>query len=80
VLAGTIRPATVTALLPVLFLSACSHAAAPGPLPATLPFCGSDPQMMPTVVQVVCNTDDITARNLVWTAWGKLAATANGRQ
>src|ERR1700761_2642809 len=77
-LAGTMRRAAVAALLLLLFLSACSHAAAPVSLPVTLSFCGSDPQMTPTVVEVVCNTDDITARNLVWTAWGKLEATATG--
>jgi hypothetical protein len=30
------------------------------------------------VVLVVCNTDDITALNLVWSGWGKPAATARG--
>lgn len=77
-LAGTMRRAVVTALFPLLFLSACSHAAVPVPPPVTLSFCGSNPQMMPTVVEVICNSDDITARNLVWTAWGKLEATAKG--
>jgi hypothetical protein len=77
-LARAMRRAAVTALLPLLFLSACSHAAAPVSPPVTLSFCGSDPQMTPTVVEVICNTDDITARNLVWTAWGKLTATAKG--
>ena len=48
------------------------------PPPVTLSFCGSDPQTIPTVVEAVCNTDDITARDLVWTAWGKLTATAKG--
>ncbi|HUC25659.1 MAG TPA: hypothetical protein VMA73_23380 [Streptosporangiaceae bacterium] len=72
------RPAVVTTLLPVLLLAACGHAAAPAPPPVTLSFCGSDPEPMPTVVEVVCNTDDITARNLVWQSWGKPAATANG--
>jgi hypothetical protein len=73
-----IRPAAVAAaLLPVLLLAACSHAA-PVPPPVTLSFCGNDPESTPTVVQVVCNTDDITARNLVWHGWGKSAATAQG--
>ena len=76
--AGTTCRAVVAALLPLLFLSACTHASAPTPPPVTLSFCGSDPQMMPTVVEVVCNTGDITARDLVWTAWGKLSATASG--
>jgi hypothetical protein len=73
-----IMPALVATLLSVLLLAACSHAAAPGPPPVTLSFCGNDPQSTPTVVQVVCNTDDITARNLVWHGWGKSAATAQG--
>jgi hypothetical protein len=81
VLAGTKRRAAATAataLLPLLLLSACGHAAAPVPPPVTLSFCGSNPQPMPTVVEVICNTDDITARNLAWTSWGKLTATAKG--
>jgi hypothetical protein len=41
-------------------------------------FCGSDPQVMPSVVLVVCNTNDITTQNLAWTGWGKPAATAKG--
>jgi hypothetical protein len=70
--------AAIAALLSVLFLAGCSHSAAPVPPAVTLSFCGSDPQPMPTVVEVICNTDDITARNLVWTAWGKLTTTAKG--
>jgi hypothetical protein len=75
------RRAVVTAPLPLLLLAACGHAAAPAPppvTPVTLSFCGSGPQAMPSVVEVICNTGDITARNLVWTAWGKTAATATG--
>jgi hypothetical protein len=41
-------------------------------------YCGSDPQVRPDVVLVVCNTDDITATNLTWSAWGKPAATGTG--
>jgi hypothetical protein len=73
-----IRPAIVTALLSVLLLAACSQAAAPVPPQVTLSFCGSGPEPMPTVVEVVCNTGDITARNLVWQGWGKSTATAHG--
>jgi hypothetical protein len=68
------RRAAIGMLFPVLFLVACGHAAPP----VTLAYCGSGPQTMPTVVEVVCNTDDITAGNLVWTAWGQPAATARG--
>jgi hypothetical protein len=70
--------AAIAVLLSVLFLAGCSHSAAPVPPAVTLSFCGSDPEPMPAVVEVICNTDDITARNLVWTAWGKPMATAKG--
>jgi hypothetical protein len=70
--------AAIAAQLSALFLAGCSHVAAPAPVAVTMSFCGSDPQPMPTVVEVICNTDDITARNLVWTAWGKPTATAKG--
>lgn len=69
------------ALFPLLALTACSQAAKPVPPPppsVTLGFCGSNLQVMPDVVLVVCNTDDITARNLVWSGWGKPTATAKG--
>jgi hypothetical protein len=68
----------IAAQLSVLFLPGCGHSAAPVPPAVTMSFCGSDPQPMPTVVEVVCNTDDITARNLVWTSWGKPTTTAKG--
>lgn len=68
----------VVTLLFALLLTACSHAAKPVPPPVTLGFCGSNPQARPTVVLVVCNTDDITARNLVWSDWGKPIASARG--
>lgn len=72
------RRVGVAMLFPVLLLAACGHAAAPVPPPVTMSTCGSDPQPMPDLVQVVCNTDDITARNLVWQDWGKPSATATG--
>jgi hypothetical protein len=77
-LGRTPRLAATSTMLPVLLLVACAHAAAPAPPPVTLSFCGGNPQPMPAVIEVVCNTDDITARNLVWTAWGKPVATARG--
>ena len=49
----------------------CGHAAAPAPPTVTLSYCGSDSQPAPAIVEVVCNTDDITARNLAWTCLGK---------
>jgi hypothetical protein len=71
-------PAVVATLMFLLLLTACSHAAKPVPPPVTLGFCGSNPQVMPDVVLVVCNTDDITARNLIWSDWGKPATSARG--
>jgi len=71
--------AVVAALLVPLLLTACSHAAAkPLPPPVTLGYCGSNPQVMPDVVLVVCATDDITAENLVWSDWGAQSAHAKG--
>jgi hypothetical protein len=69
-------------LLPLLLLTACSQAAKPVPKPSppsvTLGYCGSNLQVEPDVVLVVCGTDDITARNLVWSSWGTADATAKG--
>ena len=73
-------------LLPLLLLTACSQAAKPVPKPVpkppppsvTLGFCGSNLQVKPDVVLVVCGTDDITARNLVWSGWGTADTTAKG--
>jgi hypothetical protein len=65
----------------MFLLSACSHATKPVPPPlalVTLGFCGSNLQAMPDVVLVICNTNDITARNLIWSGWGKPTATAKG--
>ena len=77
-LAGTPRAAVVTVLGGLLFLAACGHPAAPVPPPVTASFCGGGPQVRPGVVLVVCNTSDITARNLTWTAWGRPTSTATG--
>ncbi|MGH3153311.1 MAG: hypothetical protein ACRDOB_21620 [Streptosporangiaceae bacterium] len=76
--AGTARAALLTGLFPLLVLTACSRAAAPVPPPVTMSFCGGDLQVRPDVVVVVCDTGDITARDLKWAAWGKPTATATG--
>jgi hypothetical protein len=68
----------LTALLPVLLLAACGHPAAPAPPSVTLSSCGSGPAARPGEVLVICYTNDITAENLRWRAWGKSTATASG--
>jgi hypothetical protein len=70
-------------LLAAACIAGCSQSAAPAPAPpappaVTLAFCGGDAQPAPAVVDVVCNTDDITARNLRWTSWGQPTATTTG--
>lgn len=86
VLPRTPRAVVVTALLAILvsailvsaLLAACGHAAAPAPPPVTLSYCGVSPQVRPDVVLVVCDTNDVSARDLTWTAWGTPTATATG--
>jgi hypothetical protein len=68
----------MTGLLSAPFMVGCGHAAAPVPPTVTMSYCGSGSQAAPTIVEVVCNTDDITARDLAWTGWGKPTATARG--
>ncbi len=68
----------LTALLPVLLLAACGHAAAPAPPSVTLSSCGSGAQSRPGEVLVICFTNDITAENPKWRAWGKPTTTASG--
>lgn len=66
------------ALLPLLLLTACSQATRPAPPPVAMGYCGSNLQIKPDVVLVVCNTDDITATNLKWSDWGNATATGKG--
>lgn len=70
----------VAVLGPVLSISACSHpaGAGAGATRITLSDCGASPQVRPSVVSVICLTNDITARRLTWSAWGKPVATASG--
>jgi hypothetical protein len=77
--ARAMRAATaVTA--PLLLLAACGHPARPAgtPPPAGLAMCGGSSQARPDVLQVICTTDDITARDLAWSAWGRPVTTAAG--
>jgi hypothetical protein len=78
VLARATRAALALAL-PLLFLAACGHAAGPAAAPVTMSYCGGGAQARPSVVSVICTTDDITARNLAWTGWGSPVAVASGR-
>jgi hypothetical protein len=71
------RRALTAALLSVPWVAGCGHPAPVRPA-VTMTFCGNDPQPAPAVVEVVCNTDDITARDLAWASWGKPTATASG--
>jgi hypothetical protein len=68
--------ALVTALL--LLVACSSHATGPVPVPVTLALCGTSPTVAPDLIEVICNTDDITARDLTWSAWGKPVATGRG--
>jgi hypothetical protein len=69
-----------TLLVPLVLLSACSHpaGAGTGATRVTMTDCGGSPQVEPTVVSVICQTNDITARRLTWSSWGKPVATAIG--
>jgi len=71
--------AVAAALMVPLLLAACGQTVPkPLPPPVTLGYCGSNPQVMPDVVLVVCATDDITATHLVWSDWGAQSAHAKG--
>src|ERR1700742_5286208 len=76
------RAGAVTAALTmlVLLLSPCPHPAPSrtSPPAVTMAFCGGSAQARPTVVEVICATNDITARNLTWSGWGHPVATASG--
>ena len=71
--------AAVTVVL-VLLPTACTQQAPSRTPPpsATMAFCGGSAQARPTVVEVICQTNDITARNLIWSGWGRPVATATG--
>jgi hypothetical protein len=77
-LARTRAAVAAAAVLPWLFLSACSHPASAAPARVTMAYCGSGPQVRPEVLEVVCGTTYITADRLAWTSWGRQIATAVG--
>jgi hypothetical protein len=72
--------AAVAVTVLALFLAACGQAGRPASTRprVTMAFCGGSPQARPDVLDVICLTDDITARNLAWTGWGRPVATAAG--
>jgi hypothetical protein len=70
--------AAIAVLFSVALVAGCSHSSAPARPAVTISYCDGKPQPAPRLVQVVCNTDDITAMKLVWTSWGKPTATAKG--
>lgn len=81
-LARMTRIAAAALTLPLL-LAACAQggpASSPASSPARvrLADCGAPGQRQPSIIQVVCLSDDITARDLRWSAWGKPVATAVG--
>ena len=45
----------------------------------TMANCGSGQQQRPRVVAIICNSNDITARDLKWSGWGESFAAARGR-
>jgi hypothetical protein len=76
---GRMTMALALLVLPVL-VTACGHGgrAAVVPAPVTMALCGGGPQVRPSVVEIVCETDDITAGHLTWSGWGNPVATAVG--
>jgi len=74
------RTVTATVLLPLLLVAACTPAATTGHAAAsvTMADCGGGLHARPSLVQVICSSDVITARSLAWSAWGKPVATAVG--
>lgn len=69
-----------TALMLPVLLTACSQGGPATAVPASVKLtnCGTPAQQRPGILQVVCRTDDITARKLHWSSWGKPVATGVG--
>jgi hypothetical protein len=77
------RAATAAAgamLLPMMILAACGPAARSGHAATSVKMvdCFGRLQARPDAVQVICQSDAITARSLAWSGWGKPVATATG--
>ena len=67
-------------LLALVILAACGPAATPGHAATSVKMvdCFGRLQARPGAVQVICQSDAITARSLAWSRWGKPVATAIG--
>jgi hypothetical protein len=67
-------------IFPLLLLTACSQSAGSTAVPraVTISYCGGSQQPRPSDVNVICTTNDITARSLTWSSWGKPFAVASG--
>jgi hypothetical protein len=72
------RIAAAALLLPLLLTACAQGGSRPAPAPVRLTTCGGAAQRQPSIIQVVCETDDITARNLHWSGWGQPVATGVG--
>jgi hypothetical protein len=68
----------VTALLTLTACSPPSASARPAPKPVLMTDCNGLHHSRPGIVDVVCESDAITARSLDWSGWGKPFATASG--
>lgn len=78
-LARLARTVTATLLLAPLLAAACTPTGTEHmPASVTMADCGGAPSARPSLIQVICASDAITARNLAWSAWGKPVATAVG--
>jgi hypothetical protein len=76
----TISAMAAVMLTAPLALTACNPSAAPASpaKPVMMTDCNGLRHARPQIVNVVCESDAITARKLTWSAWGATAATAIG--
>jgi hypothetical protein len=59
------------------FTVGCTHTAN-AVKQVTMSFCGGGPEAEPTVVDVMCANNSISATKLRWSGWGRPVATATG--
>jgi hypothetical protein len=67
-------------VLVLVFVAACNPAAPTdkAAAPVAMSDCGAGLHARPSLLQVICFSDAITARGLVWSGWGSPVATAIG--